>query len=253
MHKYGLYILIMVASYITNVNASSDKVIQIATGEWPPYSGKKLPHNGCVLKLITDIYKTQGYKVKYRFLPWTRAYQEAKLGKSDGTAYWYDGENRRKDFIFPRSHISIEESFFFYNKKNHFNWSKFSDLKGQSIILNRGYTYSKKFFEAIKKYNIKTIYVTNSKQNFLMLAQERASLTIVADEPAKNFLKEIDPKSAAKIQKHPLPALVAKSYFLISKKIPEAQELKNAFDKGYETVFSNKNYKKDFKKNCSIF
>ncbi|OIQ20453.1 MAG: hypothetical protein BM556_00495 [Bacteriovorax sp. MedPE-SWde] len=73
--------------FLTSLSDASGKTLVIATGEWPPYISKTEEKYGCVGKLIVDSFKTQGITVQYTFFPWKRAYELAKAGQFDATAY----------------------------------------------------------------------------------------------------------------------------------------------------------------------
>ncbi|OUR95639.1 hypothetical protein A9Q84_14135 [Halobacteriovorax marinus] len=227
------------------------KIITIATGEWPPYIGKELANKGCLAKILIDIYESQGHKVKFFFMPWRRAYVDSKMGKYDATAYWFDSRDRRVDFIFPKNNISVEQSYFYYLKNKKIDWKDFSDLAGKKVILNHGYTYNDKFIDALKKYKIQTQIVSNEMQNFKMLTLDRGDFTIISEKTADVYLKKLDQNMRRNIVKDHKPAITSLGYLLISKLSGRGEKLAEVFNKGYEQVLSNNQYKDNYIKNCS--
>jgi polar amino acid transport system substrate-binding protein len=234
-----------------NILAKNKDVINISTGEWPPYLSKNEKDYGCVGKVIVDSFAKEGVSVKFTFFPWKRAYQLAKSGQYDATAYWFDRPDRRKDFIFSDSNLSIEESFFFSRVEDSFDWKKFSDLKGKKIIVNRGYTYTKEFWESVQKYNLKILKSNNENQNFRLLTSKRGDITIIAGPIAKEYLKLSSREIRDSVVMHPRPAIITKGYLLFSRVGARKSNFKEAFDRGLMKVMSNKAYKQKYLKDCS--
>src|SRR5210317_1240473 len=79
--------------------SKADK-IRISTGDHYPYTSKKLPNKGCLLKIVTDIFESQNIEVEYKFFPWRISYNLAKKGESiDASVYWYRSSEREKYFF----------------------------------------------------------------------------------------------------------------------------------------------------------
>ena len=91
-----LLILFFVLSF--SLSARAEKAIRLTTGEWAPYISEKLEHFGLVSRIVTEAFALEGVKVEYIFLPWKRAYQEALIGKYDGSAVWTRNSEREKGF-----------------------------------------------------------------------------------------------------------------------------------------------------------
>lgn len=46
---------------------AEDKLVRIASGEWPPFIGSDLPNYGFVGEIITQAFTKQGYQVEFQF------------------------------------------------------------------------------------------------------------------------------------------------------------------------------------------
>ncbi len=60
--------------------ANEQAELKISVGDWPPYLASDLKHNGVIAHLISDLFADEGYRVKFEFLPWPRAYSSAAAG-----------------------------------------------------------------------------------------------------------------------------------------------------------------------------
>lgn len=243
------FVLFTIIFNFSILEGREKKVIEIATGEFVPYSGEKLPGKGCLNQVILDSFKDQGYEVKLHFLPWKTLYNDTKEGEYDASSYWYDKPERRKDMIFPKNHLSVENNYFYYNKSNAIN--SISDLKKKTIALQRGYTYLQEVLDGIKKYDIEVIKVDSEAQAFKMILSGNADATIMTQKVFEAKIINMDQKSKEKIGKSTKVAMVVKGFLLFSRKIKNGEELKETFDKGFEKIMVGK-YKANYQKNCSL-
>ncbi len=100
-------ILCFSLSIMFSVQAMSNasKKLMVSTGEWPPYLSSQKENHGCVASMLKDAFAIKGYTLEFTFLPWKRAYLEAKQGHYDLTAYWFDSKQKRQDFLFSKNNI----------------------------------------------------------------------------------------------------------------------------------------------------
>ena len=170
-------IIFFIATGFIFINTSfAEETISISTGDYAPWTGKKLKHNGFVNHVISEAFKQEGYKVKFKFYPWKRNYEQAKIGKFHATSYWYISKEREKDFLYSDA-VSVEKLVFFHLKSKPMkDWQKISDLKGYQIGATREYTYTKEFWDAAKAKQIKVNIVTTDKQNFQKLLSGRIDI-----------------------------------------------------------------------------
>ncbi len=73
----------------------AEETIILANGEWLPYQSKELKHYGVASHIVTESFALSGIKVKYKFRPWKRAYEETKEGGFYGSFLWTQSEERQ--------------------------------------------------------------------------------------------------------------------------------------------------------------
>lgn len=59
-----------------------DQTITIATGEWAPWTGRDLPYNGFVCRVVEDVFNRAGYEVDFAFSPGGRTTRRRLSGFS---------------------------------------------------------------------------------------------------------------------------------------------------------------------------
>lgn len=78
--------------------ATAKPVVRLASLEWEPYIGTKMPDQGYVAALIRAAFADQGMKVEIKFYPWARALHLARTGAVDGLMPEYFNPSRESEF-----------------------------------------------------------------------------------------------------------------------------------------------------------
>ncbi len=241
-----LIIIIIVFGYnIITFSAFAEEIISISTGEYSPFTGKTLKHNGFVNHVITEAFKREGYIVKYKYYPWKRSYEQAKNGISHATSYWYKSKEREKDCYYSDS-ISIEKLVFFHLKSNPMkDWHTLEDLKNYKIGATRGYTYIKEFWDAAKSKKL-SVQVTNTdKQNIEKLLIGRIDIFPVGLVVGYNIIqKEFDASISHLITFHPKPLSETTGHMLFSRSRKDSEKLLRIFNQGLAKLKKEGSYDK---------
>ncbi|MEN0036446.1 MAG: transporter substrate-binding domain-containing protein [Cellvibrio sp.] len=220
-----------------------DRTITIATGEYPPWVGSSLPHNGYVNHIINEAFASQGLKVEFVYLPWKRAFEETRQGKFDATSYWYENDERREAMLFSDTVITNRIVFFQRADAPKVQWKTFNDLAPYRMSITLGYTYSGEFYQAIDSKLLNPIIVSSDVQNLKLLMAKRVDF-FATDEMSGYYMAaqlSIDPRKLAVIE----PALIKPQGYLLAGKInPDSQLIINTFNRGLRTIKANGKYQK---------
>ena len=226
--------------------------IRIATGQWPPYLSSRQHNQGCVAKLIRDAFAVHHIEVKFAFMHWLKAYARAKSGVFDATAYWFDNPDRREDFLYSEQHITLEDSYFFYNKRAPVEFNDWHDLSGKTIIINKGFQYTDGFFDNLRNFDIRAYTINDEQLNFKMLYLRRGDLTILSEKTSVEFLRRMPQSISQQIAKHTYPPIVNKGYMLFSRNSNVPLYFKHAFDSGLKKIMADAQYQKQYLSQCSL-
>lgn len=135
------------------------RTISISTGEFPPWTGSALPHDGYVNHIIKAAFASQGVTVDFVYQPWKRAFEEARQGKFDATSYWYESAERRESMLFSDLVITNRTVFFQRRDEAEVHWKTLSDLSQYRMSATLGFTYTDDFYRAIDSKVISPIMV----------------------------------------------------------------------------------------------
>lgn len=228
------------------VATAQEKVIVVAGNTWPPFVDPKNPKGGISLELIKAVYKTQGYVVEMKNLPWARAEAGVKKGKYDILLNVWKNSEREKDLLFSKAFASNKIKFIKL-KDDNFEYNGLESLEGKKIGVVRGYGYLKQL-RRVK--NVKLDEVTDFSQNIKKLLSSRIDLTIEDEIVAKMVIEQTDPKVLNKISFTKKSFLEMELHVAAGYKNPRNKEMIKAFNKGLELIIENgtfeeimKNYK----------
>lgn len=172
----ALLVIGLVGGSIGIDSASAEKIINIATLEYHPWTGKNLKFNGFVNHVITEAFRRGGYTVRYTYLPWKRGLRETKNGDYSALSYVYFTKDREKEFYLSDP-ISEEKIVLFHLKANPIkDWEKLDDLKDYKFGATRGYTYNEEFWQAAESKRLKVDVTDNDMQNFKKLFAGRIDI-----------------------------------------------------------------------------
>ncbi|WP_169719625.1 substrate-binding periplasmic protein [Psychromonas aquimarina] len=230
------------------VTADAKAFIKVASGEWPPFSGKNLKHGGFCGHVTTEAFKLAGYQTQIKYYPWKRALSVTANADSDVSLCWIKSAEREKSFIFSAP-MMTQKKVFFYKNDLVFDWSSIADLKGYSIGIVNGYSYGQVFDQAIKDKTLYTETVTSDHQNVKKLMLDRVDLIMVEMVVGYTILNEsFAPSKAQMITNHPNPIYESDYHLMISRKLAqsERQRIQADFNKGLKMLKDSGRYQEMF-------
>lgn len=183
--------------------AAPKTVLQIATGELPPYATEQRPDQGIALSIVRRAFELAGYEVKFTFLPWSRTLAETRLGKWDGTAYWGHKPEHDKDFILS-DNVVTEQWVFVYRNAIKFNWQTLADLSPYRVAMIQDYTYTPEIWALAKAGGFKMDRQKDDLAALKMLLLNRVDVApmernVTCDLLARHFT----PAESTRLSAHP--------------------------------------------------
>ena len=234
--------LILVFLFLVTGIISAQNSIKLSNGEWEPYLSENLKHYGVASHIVTQAFQNAGIQVDYVFLPWKRAYEDAKAGKVHGSLIWSYVEERTQDFYYSDT-VIISESVFFHLKSKNFEWSSAGDLKKYKIGGTIGYKY--KFQEEPGGDALVLDEASSDELNFKKLLNNRIDAFPVSKDVGyamitSNFL----PREVKQFTHHSKPYDQTKFFLLLSRAVPENEQIVKKFNEGLAKLKSSGKYDK---------
>lgn len=225
--------------------STATQVVTLSNGEWPPFTSQSLVQQGFISEIVRQAFALQGYKVRYQFLPWARAYRYAESGQVDGTVVWTKTPHRLKTMLFSEP-VFQHTYVFFYRVEDSFNWQDISDLRSFRIGGSEGYSYGNEFDQAVKRGELNVDYVSSDILNLKKLQAKRIDLFPSDIQVGYYLLNQLFPAlQAEQFKHHPKPIVEIETHVLFSKvDLSRGKLLQAAFNKGLQELRANGTYRK---------
>jgi len=216
---------------------AQQKTVRLATLDWEPYIGQKLPDQGYTAALIREAYRDQGWTVKIEFYPWARALHLARIAEVDGLMPEYFNSSRKNEFQysfpFPGGPLVLykrqDDDIGFITDPAKDQDRALRALVAKRFGVVRGYLNTPVFDAA--KYLSKE-EANDDATNLRKLVYKRIDLAVIDRRVAEHLIRTQYPSYASKIEPM-LPAMAdIPLYIAFSLKSPKHLEARAAFDRG---------------------
>lgn len=211
--------------------------VQLATLDWPPYTGETLSQHGAVSEIVRRAFASADHDILPYFLPWNRAIAYAKLDHNAILGY-YPGYHCHHDTGFIASD-SLGKSVLGLAERsdNNIEWDTLEDLEGYRIGTVVGYANTEAFDKRVASGHIKVFTAHDDKSNLQNLAAGNIDTAII-DEQVLNFLMNKYPtlgKLGPTIRLDER-LLEAQDLYLCVKDTEQGREIIRIFNKGLEQL-----------------
>ncbi len=175
----NLCFLFLVLNLLIAQEPGIERPVRLASLEWPPYVGEKLPGQGAVAVAARAAFSEMGYALEIDFYPWARTLAMAqRSGMYDGYLPEYYSAEIEKKFIY--SDPLGESPLGFVERRNDpVSWSDWEDLQGLLIGTVQGYVNSEEFDRQVEAGNLSVEITGTDVQNVRMVAAGRIPLAVI--------------------------------------------------------------------------
>lgn len=217
--------------------AAAERPVRLASLEWEPYIGSKLPDQGYVTAVVRAAFADQGMAVEIEIYPWARALHLARTGAVDGLVPEYFNTSREAEFEFsapfPGGPLVL------YKRRSDAIGFSVDPVRNQDAALRalksrrfgvvRGYLNTPVFDAA--NYLIKE-EASDDATNLRKLVYGRIDLAVIDRRVAEHLIRSNYPSYANKIE--PMEPALAEIplYIAFSRKSPRMREALAAFNRG---------------------
>lgn len=216
----------------------AQREVHLSVGEYVPYSSPDMQGEGLTLHIIRESFRLEGYEVRYRFLPWRRAWSEALRDDGlDGSAYWFPSPERASHFLYSDPLVSEEYVFFHLATLPFGEWSQLGDLAPYRIGATRAYTYTPEFHRLARSGALQVDFVNRDLQNFRKLLLGRVDV-VPGDMLGGYYLMRLEMSEAeiARVTFNPRPMMTTTQHLLLHRERPRATQLLQAFNRGLQRL-----------------
>lgn len=236
--KYLYSLLLMFVLAFSNF--SQAKSISLTTTDWAPFYGSKLDDGGFIAVIVAESLKASGYESQLEFTSWGNALELVKTGQKDILVGAYFSEEREKLYHFSLPIYSVLTGIIkkdglpldFYNSFEMLDEYKIGKID-QSVV---GKSFDAYSFKSLTGYE-------GVDDGLKALDKGEIDLYVDSFSVVKQVAVDIgmDPASLKMVQP---PIEENDLYILVSKNIPDAVKLRDAFNAGFIQIQVNGTYDK---------
>lgn len=234
-------LLALISAALLGSTAMAADVVNLAIGEWAPFTSEKDPKGKLLEKVVTEAFKLEGVEVKYSYFPWKRSYNNVEDGTADGTFPWIKTPEREAAFITPKTPVLVDDAVYFHLKSKPFDWKTLDDLKKYKVGVTLGYKNEKIYPEK----GIAAEVVNTEELNFKKIAAGR--IDVYETSKAVGYAtinKFLTPDEAKLITNHPKPVEQSEYFVFFSKKTPNGKAMSDKFESGLKKLKASGTYDK---------
>lgn len=182
--------LCLVVSALTCTMASAQQAtsaIQLATLEWPPYTGPDLPDGGHSTVIVRAAFGAAGRRIHPTFFPWSRAISTIKY-RLDYIGYYPEyASNRTREQCFLSDQIGSSRLGFAQLRSKPIAWNSVADLSKYRIGVVHNYVNSESLDAAIAAGRQPVDEARDDTQNLKKLLAGRVDIAVI-DEAVLDYL-----------------------------------------------------------------
>ncbi|WP_409526149.1 substrate-binding periplasmic protein [Nitrincola sp. MINF-07-Sa-05] len=212
-------------------HAQASQTVTFASGEWEPYQGEALDAGGPAAKVVSEAFASQGWTVKYQYLPWARGLEETKATGLDGTFLYSYNAERNKDFIYSEPVIELETVVFYWNERP-LSWKNPEDLKGKTLGAVVAYEYG--FVTEEAGYKLDRVGVPEN--NYRKLQAGRVDGVMEEIQVGLSLARAVGVADSMSYDPQPIKAVPY--HLIVSRAHPQAQAIIDTFNAGLEHLKS---------------
>lgn len=213
--------------------AAPTVVLRLANGEWPPYTGRDLPHQGCDSQVVAEAFALEGIRVEYQFFPWARGFLLSEHGVLDGAVEWAGTEEQGKSHYVSRDVLSRQQWVFFRRRDRPVAWQPLSSIPKVIIGLTIGYAYSDIFADLLRSRPELFTEASSDLLNFRKLLAGRIDLFPLERAVGRYLLdSRFSAEERAQLVDDPEPLAEFGPRLLLTRAIADNQEKMARFDRG---------------------
>ncbi|HBX55051.1 substrate-binding periplasmic protein [Pseudomonas sp. UBA2684] len=223
-------LLLLFSLLFTNLAVADE--LRLTNGEWPPYLGAQLPHQGVASRIVAEAFALEGIAVSWEFHPWARSLQLAEKGQRAGSAVWLHSTEREQQFFI--SDPVIESGYYLFHRKGEdFDWHSVDDLHDLRIAGTRGYDYGAAFQQAEAAGALQVRRITSDELGFRQLLAGRIDVFPMDKVVGFDMLHQhFSAAERAQLSFHPKPLRSDSLHLLLSREVAGNAELIDRFNRG---------------------
>ena len=211
--------------------------VRIGIGEYPPFKVESELGGGALTEIVVEAFKARNITATIDWVPNNRAIAGVMAGHFDGSYGWAHNPERDEALLFSSKPLYTYRMVFVQRAGEKRDWNSLADLAGSRIGITRGNFYSPTFADLKAQGVLTTDEASDDTNSLQKLLRKRIDLFPLEESVARYLIaSKLDAGEGTQLLVQDKPFWTVPIHFVVSKKVPNAQELMDAFDAGYREL-----------------
>lgn len=229
--------LVLVMAVAALSSPSQAERLEVATGEFVPFTGADLPGDGVVNQVVRRMAEDAGFDVDFVYGSWSRALETTRRGRHHATSYWAYAPEYREDFILVGPIVRTRVLLFYLDGTTIPEGGALAALGELRIGATTNYTYTDAFDAMAESGALSVERASDDVSSFRKLLAGRIDAFPMSEIPAWALLREtFAPEELVRIRTAPIPLRESDGFLLVSRAQPNAEETAARLQAGFDAL-----------------
>jgi len=215
--------------------------VRIVTGNnFEPYTDEDLPEGGVAPAIVRAVYAEMGRDVQVDFLPWKRAYQQARFAEYDAIFPYLKTAERQREFLYTEPVVPVVRRALVRSGDAR-EAASVADLKGTTLCLPIGYALPDSLKPHVQAGDIGRLKPQRMGNCFKLLKLGRADFIVINEHQGRHASgKHYGSREAVRF----LDVVLARTglHMLFPKARDDAETARKRFDRALARIRENGTY-----------
>ena len=170
-------------------------VALVSGNDYAPYADSALPQGGMTAEIVTRAFAKMGVGSSIAWQPWSRGYQESKVGTFSATFPYVRTPEREADFLYSDVIVHLRYRLFVKAGRSNTDFSKLESLTGKSYCLPLGWAQVGVLNGMVTEGQIRVVRPPQMRNCMLMLSMGRVDFVAVDERLGAEALRRQAPSS----------------------------------------------------------
>lgn len=239
--RIGLTFVLLLSLLVglSSAATSSPTTLNIATGEYPPFTDSGAPDGGFVNASVTELARLAGYNVSFRYLPWKRALALTQQARFHATSYFAHSTERDEHFIHVGPIVRSAIVLFRRADAEPVEWSRLEDLSHLRFGAVPGYTYNAEFWRLSENGTLNVELAQSDEANLRKLRAGRIDVFISNKRSGYEMIERVFGKAGREdFTTLAKPLVMTNGYLLVPRAVANAEKLASELQAAADTLIT---------------
>ncbi|WP_243405453.1 substrate-binding periplasmic protein [Solimicrobium silvestre] len=232
-----LIFFVVSLQFVSDANAQQWLKITLTEQEYPPLIIHGNGTEGVLTEIVRESFKLAKVEAVFTSVPNNRAITGLMQGLYEGSYGWAHSRERDAKLIYSSKPIYFLRIVFFQRSGEGLEWNSLTDLAQYTIGVTMGNYYSDEFESLSASGALHTDPAPSDISNFKKLLIGRIHLFPIDQDVGLFLLKNnFSQEERKKITFQRKAISIIPVYLVVRRNLPQAQELRDRFDQGYQQL-----------------